>query len=186
MKRDFINPRTFFSSPDQEKRFLLFSRIFAYYVLVFGLLALTGWISGIRSITQLMPFFRGVRIITSLSFVLLGSSLLLSSYIRNKATLIIRDILAFIPILFGLISIYEYSNNQPTLFSQVIQLALTGSRDTIMPPTIALLIICAGLAILFSDRGRRNMFQYLVLIGSIIILPSMIEHFYGIDFIYGI
>jgi PAS domain S-box-containing protein len=185
MRKNLLNPRLAFFNPDMQDRFIIFSKTFGVISTAIGFVVIAGWVSGITFLTHIIPGFPSMRVLSSLGLAIVGIALLCSLSSKKIWRLYAKNILAFLITLFGMISLFEYFMNSQTFITSLLQKLLSETIGGILPPTVSLLFVCAGLALLFLDRGKKALYQYFLLIGFIIVLPSIIEHFYGIDFIYG-
>lgn len=187
-RRDFFDPKSALLNPDLQSRFFAYSQVFAFIVFCVGLIPLLGWFFHIASLTQVMPSLPAIKPLIAISFVLMGLALLCSTYAKKRAVYLTKDLLAVVTIIVNCITFYEFALGRPLFLTTAVQqfFSLHDGSASILPPTSSLLFILSGFAILLIDTGKkRSVAQYLVLFGFIIILPSIIEHFYGIDFIYG-
>ena len=187
--RDFFDPKTIFINVSLQKSFLRYSRLLAAAIIILGLIPFIGWLLNSEYITRLLPTLPQMRPTTSMQFIMIGSALLCLTYPRKRIVYLTKDLLAFLVALLGMVTLYEFRENKAIIVSQLVNPLLQVRLPDdflIIPPTVSILFILSSLAILLVDTWKkRNFFQYLILLAGIVILPSIIEHFYGIDFIYG-
>lgn len=188
-RRDFFDPKAAFLNPDFQARLLVYARFSAGLVILIGVIPLIGWMSGVSLLTSLLPTLPSLKPMTALEFILIGLSLLAATFPRKRLFYLSKDLFAFLVTLISCVALYEFFSTNVTMLSVIIDNVLARSANQvqmIVPPTVSILFITAGLSVLFLDIGKKkDLFQYFVLVGAIVILPSIIEHFYGIDFIYG-
>ncbi|HML04694.1 MAG TPA: PAS domain S-box protein [Methanobacterium sp.] len=158
------------------------SEIFAYIILIGGLIIFLGWAFNISIFKTPGTYFSAVKTNTALCFIFLGLSLwFLQEKRLNNLNLRIGKIFAFLAALIGMLTLIEYLTGINLLLDQIIFSEPLGAIQTTNPNrmanTTALEFLLIGIAFLIIDKKiNRDTFpaQYIVLIsGSITFLISL-------------
>ncbi len=171
-----------------------FSEIVSLLVALIGLLVLIGWLFKISILLSPGSGFSTIKSNTGLAFLLIGISLWFMQTkrinIHNKQ---VAQVLAFIVLMFGFLTLIEYIFNLNLGIDQILFKEATGALNTSSPNRMALTttfnFILAGLSILLWNVKTPRVYrptQIFAIIGGFISLLGFLAYIYNVSLFYHI
>ena len=176
--------------PDLELILQRTAKAIAVLTAAAGLLVMFGWIFDIPSLKSVLPGMVTMKLNTALAFLMLGSSLYLKlEFPDNKLILRISQILSYLVLAIGAITIAEYIFNFPYfcidhMFVEESPGAVLTTHPGRMAVTGALNLIFLPLALLLLDfkfGDERFPSHYLIVLTGMLSYIALLGYLFGIN-----
>lgn len=184
------------SEPNTNRSNLLkgYSEFLSILIALIGVLILIGWIFDIKILLTPGSGFSAIKSNAGLAFLLIGFSLW---FVQTKRINIhnqrIAQILAFIVIMIGFLTLMEYIFNLNIGIDQILFKEAAGALNTSAPNRMALTttinFILAGISILLWNIKTPRVYrptQIFAIIGGFISLIGFLAYIYNVSLLYHI
>ncbi len=176
-----------------ESLFKSFSHVGSATVILFGSLALAGWILNIDTLKSILPGAVTMKANTAVGFLLAGISLWLAlSDQTDRFVHRLGQAFAVGVVLIGLLTLIEYLSGWNLGIDQLLIKESVNAVATFSPGRMALNtafnFLLLGLGLLFLDwetRGRHRPAHYLIITASLISILGLLGYAYGVKELYG-
>jgi PAS domain S-box-containing protein len=173
-------------------RFRNISEFLSLFIVFIGFIVLFGWIFNIQFFLSPGLGFSTIKSNVGLIFILIGFSIwLLQNKRINKNNRRIAQIIAFIVVLIGFLTIMEYLFNLNLGIDQILFKETVGALHTSSPNRMAfsaaLDSFLAGIGILLMDIKTQHNYrpnQIFAVIGGLISLLALLGYVYGVSTLY--
>ncbi|MDI6725189.1 MAG: hypothetical protein QMD61_11135, partial [Methanobacterium sp.] len=167
------------------------SEILSIFIIIIGIMILLGWAFDIPILKSPSPAFSTIKSNVALCFILIGVSLWLQQTKRvNNRKRSIAQILAFMVLLIGLLTIIQDLFNLNFGIDQILFKEAPGALNTYSPNRMAFIaaieLIITSTALLILDKKIREYVpaQYLMLLQGLLALMILLGYLYGVSEFY--